>query len=123
MAYCRFSSCNWTCDVYVYEACTGGITIHVAGHRRFGTTPIPELPKGWPDVPVEELSAALVAQDVWLATSQMVPIGLPHDGETISGLSALDAIETLRKLQLLGYMVPTFAIEQLIEDAADTAGS
>lgn len=50
MSYCRWSSMNWgcdvyvyeDCDVYVYEDCDGGWTTHVAGRRRI-FPPIPDL--------------------------------------------------------------------------------
>ncbi len=33
MSYCRFSSDDFQCDVYVYEDVSGGWTTHVAGNR------------------------------------------------------------------------------------------
>ena len=50
MSYCRYSSDNWMCDVYVYEA-ADGVCVHVAGSRY--VTPIPKLPS-WNDVSSEE---------------------------------------------------------------------
>lgn len=42
MSYCRWSSMNWMCDVYVYEDVSGGWTTHVAGNKR-KFPPIPDL--------------------------------------------------------------------------------
>src|ERR1044071_191187 len=39
MSYCRFSSLNWSCDVYAYADVAGGYTIHVARSRRVGDIP------------------------------------------------------------------------------------
>ena len=33
MSYCRFSSDDWQCDVYVYADVAGGWTTHVAAVR------------------------------------------------------------------------------------------
>lgn len=33
MSYCRWSSMNWRCDVYVYEDVNGGWTTHIARNR------------------------------------------------------------------------------------------
>ena len=45
MSYCRWSSMNSMCDVYVYEDDAGGWTTHVAAKRRI-LPPIPSLPLG-----------------------------------------------------------------------------
>lgn len=45
MSYCRWSSMNWMCDVYVYEDVDGGWATHVAGRRR-AIPPIPDLLAG-----------------------------------------------------------------------------
>ncbi len=45
MAYCRFSSDNHACDVYVYQADEGWVT-HVAANR-LSVPAIPYLPTRW----------------------------------------------------------------------------
>jgi len=39
MSYCRFSSNNWDCDVYVYESGYVGFVTHVASRRIQGMVP------------------------------------------------------------------------------------
>jgi|WetSurMetagenome_2_1015567.scaffolds.fasta_scaffold148707_3 hypothetical protein len=34
MSYCRFSSDNFNCDLYIYEDVSGGFTTHVASNRQ-----------------------------------------------------------------------------------------
>ena len=39
MAYCRWSSMNWRCDIYCYQHVDGGYTTHVASNRVLGDIP------------------------------------------------------------------------------------
>lgn len=41
MSYCRFSSDDYQCDVYVYQDGNGGWTTHVAGSRYLFKEPLP----------------------------------------------------------------------------------
>jgi len=81
MSYCRFSSDDFQCDVYVYESCHGGFDLHVAGRRHEFKEPIPEK------IPFDKEHQA-----EWFKrhskiirmcdAAEMVDIGLSHDGET-----------------------------------------
>lgn len=63
MSYCRWSSNNWDCDVYVYEDVAGGWTIHVAGRRRKPITgPCPAMDFSGPDA----LAESYKKQREWL---------------------------------------------------------
>ena len=42
MAYCRWSTDGFRCDVYAYESTGGGYVIHVATRKKV-------LPEGWKD--------------------------------------------------------------------------
>ena len=39
MSYCRFSSEDFSSDVYCYADCSGGFTTHVASNRIIGDIP------------------------------------------------------------------------------------
>jgi len=110
MSYCRWSSDDFSCDVYVYENCIGGWTTHVAGNRVLGD--IPKTP------PMEQdnmpaFVAAYKAQMDFLETAKRAPIGLPHDGESFDDPSPGDCADRLESLRAEGYVVPQYAIDAL----------
>lgn len=137
MAYCRWSSCNWMCDVYVYADVSGGWTTHVAGRKR-AFPPIPDIPWGWlpqfgakwnreerrieyPDR-WHKLAAAIVNRlaywwnRVHMGSLHLIPlrpIGGGHDGESFSDATALECAERLEYLRRCGYNVPQYAINAL----------
>ncbi|WP_344250997.1 hypothetical protein, partial [Isoptericola hypogeus] len=87
MSYCRWSSDDHQCDVYVYEDVAGGWTTHVAGRRWVLAEPLPE--------PIEVSTDFTAKQwDQWWARGRRVsaildrsttePLALPHDGETFN---------------------------------------
>lgn len=46
----------------------------------------------------------------------VTPINLPHDGEEFRLVSRQDCIRTLKELRTIGYHVPQYAIDRLIEE-------
>jgi hypothetical protein len=137
MAYCRWSSMNWRCDVYTYEDVMGGWTTHVAGNRAI-FPPIPELPFTWlPDLQGEwdrearrmrypnrwRALVAAVVNRVWMWSHRLnswslglIPrraIGLPFDGESFNDPTPGECAERLEWLRGLGYKVPQYAIDAL----------
>lgn len=127
MSYCRWSSMNWMCDVYVYEADEGFVT-HVAGSRSI-VPPIPKLPiwflvrKG----PLERLTARLwfYSDRLNLWTKGKIPsrkIGLAHDGESFTDDSPAACADRLSWLRDVGYNVPQYAIDELLTEALEAGG-
>ena len=143
MSYCRFSSMNWACDVYVYENCGGRWTTHVAGNRRM-FQPIPDILDGRLSVAVSRWSGgywdkaarkmaypqrwrgvlagwwfALVSfwhERIHMASLRAIPlrpIGLQFDGETFSDNTPTECAARLEWLRGLGYTVPQHAIDAL----------
>ncbi len=105
MSYVRFSSDDFQSDVYAYEDCGGGFTIHVASTKRIFSKPLPEK------VPFEKgsLNAWLERHQkvvAMLENSSMVPIGLPHDGESFNVETEHEMFDKLRNLKAMGYSVP-----------------
>lgn len=124
MSYCRWSSCNFACDIYCYADVSGGYTIHVAGRRRVGPEPRPDFSKAMAAFMRKEITSEEVVkvnQDLmaWCEKAELHPIGLPHDGETLNLPTAEAAADKLEELRALGYMVPQSAIDALREDARD----
>ena len=121
MSYCRFSSDDFQCDLYVFEDVAGGFTTHVAGSRCVFHEPLP------PDVPYP-LGAEPGSDAVkkWFARHQKVmamveaaervDIGLPHDGESFNDVTANDCADRLERLRAIGYRVPQYAIDALREE-------
>lgn len=149
MSYCRFSSNNFACDVYVYEDVAGGWTTHVAARKQ-----------RWPLLPLL-LSAGRMARmsiwaggrwdrearkvvyehprrgavfgavlrlsglweqgpyRLWRSLTPLVPIGLPHDGEQFSDASPAECADRLESLRALGYRVPQRAIDRLRQEAQE----
>lgn len=114
MSYCRFSSEDFMCDVYVYDDCLGGTTVHVASTRPvYGA----ELP---PRIDLDETTI-----DAWLSRARTVEamlnesgrevIGLPHDGKTYNFATHEETADFLQHLCDIGYNVPKYAIDALRE--------
>ena len=143
MSYCRFSSMNWKCEVYVYENVHGGWTTHVAGNKRI-FSPIPDIlnssigPKlhKWSGGYLDPDSRKMVYPIFWkklicsswvnfsvfwhrhihMKSLSLIPrknIGLPQDGKTFHDDTAKECADTLEWLQSLGYVVPKKVIEEL----------
>lgn len=114
MSYCRWSSMNDMCDVYVYEDVAGGWTTHVAFRRR-ALPPIPSLPLG--RVPTRLW--LLWDRYVHRATLHLIPlrpIGLPHDGCSFNDSTPGACADRLESLRAMGYRVPLYAIDTLREE-------
>lgn len=118
MSYCRFSSDNFSCDVYVYEHVDDGFVTHVAGNRIVGDVPkVPRVTKDNHD----EVIVAHRAQSDFLSTAEHAPIGLPHDGGSFSDDTPGECADRLERLRALGYVVPQYAIDALREEEVDRA--
>jgi hypothetical protein len=116
MSYCRWSSDDHKCDVYVYEHCDGGYVTHVARKRYTAASPCPPIPVGWHQLDAEIFTNALAAQRSWLASAELVNIDLPHDGESFSDNTPGECAARLESLRALGYIVPQYAIDALREE-------
>lgn len=120
MSYCRFSSDNFKCEVYVFDDCMGGITTYVAGNRCEGVTPIPEVPPYTPET-ADEYFAADDAQMRWLDECTRVFIDLPYAGQRFNHDTEKECAENLIMLKELGYNIPQYVIDTLMEESDDTS--
>lgn len=115
MSYCRFSSDDYGCDVYVYEDALGFVT-HVANNRLRFDEPLP------PRVSFQD-------EDAWVARMVLVqkraetaprePIAMPHAGETFVDPTAEALITRLEDLVRLGYRIPTYVFDVLRNEIAE----
>jgi hypothetical protein len=143
MSYCRFSSDNFMCDVYVYEDRYGGFTTHVAGNR-YAFPPLPSVPWEWARIFGGTLSPGsrrvtypsttkrrAAAVYWWLVTKweavrrltlDRIPrrrIDLPHASKHFNDPTAAECADRLEDLRRLGYVVPQYAIDRLREEPTE----
>lgn len=114
MSWCRWSSLDWRCDLYVYES-ERGVEVDVAVRRRIID---PEsLPA--PIDPAVDIDAwAQRADEVHeiVRRADMIPIGLPHDGEYRTFDTLDEAADWIDELDRMGYVVPEGMTDQMRED-------
>lgn len=110
MSYCRFSSNDWSCDLYCYEDVSGGFTTHVASNRIVGE--IPKVPP-WNSVPVEEWFEAHRKQMDFVGNAKRENIGLPFDGAQFNDPDLKSLLKRVLGLRSCGYVVPRCAIDMI----------
>lgn len=113
MSYCRWSSNNWKCDLYIYQTTNGYYTTHVARNRVVGEVPFSD----WSSP--ETLYASEKAQADFLDTCRREPIGLPCDGMTFEYDSLTDLCASVVKLQAMGYIVPQWVVDGILDELED----
>lgn len=111
MSYCRWSTDDFQCDLYIYADVRGGFTTHVAGYRPVHREPLPE--------PVDFHADTLG----WFARHQKVmkmmdaaerePIGLPHDGETFNDETLDGLLTRILALREVGYRFPDYVLDDI----------
>lgn len=115
MSYCRFSSDDYSSDVYCYEDVSGGFTIHVARNRPVLDVDLPPFVLFEEDR-IDDWMARHKAVMAWVEKAERKPIGLPYDGESFNDPTAGDTADRLQMLKDAGYNVPQYAIDQLREE-------
>lgn len=124
MSYCRWSSDDHQCDLYVYGSDVGGrevIYIHVAARRVLYRSPLPE--RVGPSHDLDGWLARAVEVQRMVDEATRVPIGGPHDGQTFEfdeddRAGAADLVE---ELIAAGYRAPAHVAQVLREEAAEPA--
>ena len=111
MSYCRWSKGS---DIYAYHNTMGHYSTNVARSRRVDEPDFPSLSVGTP----QEWLAAYEVYKVELKKCPLVPIGLPHDGESFADDDIESFRDRLTSLRSLGYLVPEYAFEA-IQDEID----
>jgi len=115
MSYCRWSSDDFQCDIYCYAHCDGGYRIHVATNR-VDPLPLPPLDE---NASTEAFVEHHMKVMELMKTAEHKRIGLSCDGETYHEQTARGAAEQLKRLKGIGYNVPQYAIDSLLEDAVE----
>ena len=115
MSYCRFSSDNFSCDLYCYQS-DRGYTTHVAGNRILGN--IPKLPP-FEFRLMDEFIDAQLKQHEFLVTAKREPITLTHSGESFDDPTLEDFLARLLMLRELGYSFPDHVLDIVREEIAE----
>lgn len=103
MSYCRWSSDDYQCDVYVWPDIDGTWRTAVAGRRHVITEPLP------PVVPFSDFEM--------IGNAELVDIGLPLDGDQYADATPGECAQRLLTIREAGYNVPQYAIDALLEEA------
>lgn len=114
MSYCRWSSDDYQCDVYVY-ASDGGWVTHVAGRRPVFKPPLPPV-VGYGVDPDSWMARHILVGEM-LERAEMVDIGGDHDGESAVDSTPDECADRLEYLRACGYNVPQYAIDRLRKEA------
>lgn len=114
MSYCRWSTDDFQCDVYLYEAVGGGFCLTLAKHRVIFKDPLPPLEDFSETVKGDLLRRQIIHE--LIERADRVPIGLSRDGQSFSLDTAEEAIELLLDLRSEGYRFPDYVIEELKEE-------
>jgi hypothetical protein len=118
VSYCRWSSDDFACDLYVYADSAGGWTVHVAGNRVVGDIP----PMLWPvdgdrsPEAIERFVASSNAQTAFVMTAKRQPIGLAHDGQTFHIADPAECADLVDRLIAMGYRAPAHVAEALRQE-------
>jgi len=116
MAYCRFSTDDFKCDIYVYEDCNGGYTTHLAKNKVEYQTPLPEPIELNTDNVIdwhERHHTVMHLHD----EAKRVEIHLPFAGESFNDETAEELLDRLLQLRRIGYRFPFSVIEAVREEA------
>lgn len=119
MSYCRWSSDNFRCDLYVYNSIDDTYVIHVAAKRRIGDwgespyeailrDPDKDIPKDW--------SNQVKAYHERLNAAPLMEIKLPYAGSTLYEKSPEGLLRRLLELRKLGYCFPDEVLDTVREE-------
>jgi hypothetical protein len=121
MSYCRWSSDDFQCDVYVYEDVAGCWTTHIASRRRH----IPDdVLASFPVVDENDFMSWHVRHRAvmdWLSETkdhaQLITLDhMPSSGETFHDDTPGECADRLEALRAEGFNVPQYAIDSLREE-------
>ena len=122
MSYCRWSTDDYQCDLYVYASCNGGYVTHVATHRYAFKEALPEKVPMHEDY-VEAFCVRHAKLAEMISQADRVPIGLPLDGKTLHDDTLLDLLSTLEHLHRVGYRFPQAVILAIQDEVSEEGES
>ena len=127
MSYCRWSTDDFQCDLYIYEDCNGGWTCLVAGRRRIYMAPLPP--------PVSLVSGAIdlfmqrhkTVDDMWQAQIDQYGEDAPENwldlstvsenaGETFNVATPGQMADLVESLLAEGFKAPDYVAQDLRDE-------
>lgn len=114
MSYCRWSTDQFTCDLYCYQSTEGGWVIRVASNRHVGDCPKVDF-----GASPEDFAAALKAQHAFLVLAPRQSIGGAFDGETFHEPTLESFRQRLLDLRASGYRFPDAVLAEIQEEIAE----
>ena len=123
MSYCRWSTENFKCDLYVYEGSHAWV-IHVAGNRIVSEITDADLVLAkWMNEPTRDRWNAVVAarekQRKELDTATREPLNYGCEGDHYDLESPAECADKIEELVAMGYYCPQWVIDQLREEQAE----
>lgn len=116
MSYCRWSSDDWQCDVYVYEDTEGFWSTHVASRKKVPSVELPaRVP--WRGNVTEAMEREAVVRTI-LDAEPWTMIEHESRGKTFRSSTAIECAELLDGLKREGLSVPQHVIDTLREEGA-----
>lgn len=134
MSYCRWSSDDYQCDVYVWADVAGGYRTEVAGRRHSWLVPLPPvrtLPIGeagspertaWANEWVTRSSAVSALMDDE-SNWEWLDLPTPEGGNSYWHDTPAEAADNLERLRAEGFNVPQSAIDGLRAEMHDEASA
>ena len=117
MSYCRWSSDDFRCDLYIYES-AAGFVIHVAANRVEWDPPTSPYKLEKLQLPHEKWRVIYDVYQKALEAAPRHPIGLPYDGESFSHLDLTDLRDWVKELLAVGYRAPDWLLSNIEENLA-----
>lgn len=117
MSYCRWSSDDGYCDVYVYKCVHGGWVTHVAVRRQPDGCPVKfkdVMPDGKFDA--KKYLEYTKAKSKWLDNVKYLELDSPHAGKSFRHSTPKECADNLITLRESGLMVPQYAIDTLMDE-------
>lgn len=114
MSYCRWSSNDFDCDLYIYES-DAGFQVRVASGRHDIDRSLLPPPVSYADDPGGWFARGTAVTEL-VRGATVVPIGLPHDGESHTFDTAGECADFVERLAAVGYHVPADVVDALRED-------
>ena len=117
MSYCRWSTDDFSSDIYCYAGCDDMFHINIAANRHVfeGDLPKKVSLEADPDAYFARRQEVMRLVDL----ANIVPITLPMAGEEILVDTPQEAVDMLLELRETGYNVPQHAIEALMIEAEE----
>ena len=122
---CRWSTDDFGCDLYVYEGLFGW-SINVASLRYVFADPLPApvaLPAGFTDKQFEAWAGRVAVVSDIIHRSDLAPIGLSSDGQSLEAATPGQAADVLETLAQEGYRFPRMVVDELRAEQAEMDSS